>query len=236
MSAAASPHDTELLDPAEARALRQARRLARLERLAELGMELAELLCRRVAQAAEPAGPARHEDDAVVGEAVVKVELAFSRLARAVRLTDALASRLEADGLKLELKLEAAADGPPADDAPASEEAGYERMRLRLRRLMVQDDTLRAIEAEARGDVEHGEALLSGLYERLYELTDEDLLAVPVGVMIARLCQAIGVPYDPHHWGDDPADTAHAGTLDQVRGLQHNPAVWRNRPPGHAPP
>jgi hypothetical protein len=226
MSAAFAP-DAELLDPAAARAERQQRRLARLERLADLGMELAERLCRQAAEA--PQTP--------VGDEAVKVELAFCRLARAVRLTDALASRLEADGLKLELKLEQAGmDAAPPDDPPATDEAGRQRVRRRLRRLMVQDDTLRAIEAEARGDVERGEALLGELYERLSELTDEDLLAVPVGVMTARLCRAIGVPYDPHHWGDDPADTDHAGTLDQVRGLQHNPVVWRNPPQGRAPP
>jgi hypothetical protein len=220
-----SPQATAL-DPAPAKPevcaccdgeLRAARRLAVLGELAEIGLALARSLGRQVADAAaaEPAGRPRPSG----GDPA----LAFSRIARAVRLTLALEARFDQDG-------------QAAEAERAARRADDERARLdrRIGGLILKDEARAiaraAIEAEAgeRGGEIDVERLLADLDERLEDEADWDCDR-PIGEMVARICRDLGVAFDADAWvdedeaGEDDADeddaedveAAFAVTLDR---------------------
>ncbi|HTK34080.1 MAG TPA: hypothetical protein VL358_02180 [Caulobacteraceae bacterium] len=169
-AADAVPADAPPADAgAAARALTQ-RQLAMLTRLAEIGMDIAEA-CGRQARAsldgetpAEAAGP----------EGLFRTDpgLAFARVARAVRLTIALQSRL-------------------SKDAAALDRARAEARRARIHRLVE-----RAIEAEHE-DADAIDRLSDDAWERLNEEEDWDGLdARPLAQTVARICRDLGLAPD----------------------------------------
>ncbi|MDR3510697.1 MAG: hypothetical protein P4L73_03630, partial [Caulobacteraceae bacterium] len=180
------------------------RRLAMVERLAEIGMALAEALLRQVSEPGE--APVAAADAA----------LAYSRIARAVRLTAALGERIERA-----LASGAAASGAASPDGSAQAlDAGRAaevtarvkaRLRLQLRKEEVRHVAGCAIAAQAREGVTEGvgeaevERLMAGLDERMTdrELDDAAWLERPLGELVARLCRDLGVRYDPRLWEDD---------------------------------
>jgi hypothetical protein len=152
-------------DQAEARTERHLRLLAEL---AELGMTLARTI---VAQA---------EDGA---------ELAFARLARAVRQTLALEAKL-AEGGQLRRERQA-------------REHKHQR-EAKVRRMV---ET--AIEADAHeSDIDD---LLYDLNEHLADLDDTDFTHRPLIEVVASICQDLGVTFDPHQWQDEPPHPRHPG-------------------------
>jgi hypothetical protein len=138
-------------DPTEARTERHLRLLAEL---AELGMTLARTI---VAQA---------EDGA---------ELAFARIARAVRQTLALEAKLAEEG---QLRRERQA-----------REHKHQR-EAKVRRMVE-----KAIEADAHE---------SDIDERLADLDDTDFTHRPLIEVVASICQDLGVTFDPSPWQDEP--------------------------------
>lgn len=164
-----------------------------VDRLAEVGMELVEALRRRVVEPEPDAAPVAAED----------VGLAFSRLARSVRLTVMLAGRIEDE-------MSAVDDAPIGIAGPAGAEAILARakakIRLQVRKDEVRDVAGRAIEAEGREDGAgiDVERLLAELDERLDEReADESVwLTRPLGELAARVCRDLGVRYDPAVWED----------------------------------
>ena len=154
---------------ASARALIE-RQLAMLTRLAEIGMEIAEAAGRQAAPDDRQGGsePAFRGDPG----------LAFARVARAVRMTIALQSRLAKD----------LADLDRAESQAAA--AQVRARRARLHRLVEQ-----AIEAEHAGhddwDDDKIERLSSDAWERLTDAADDlDLVAAhaPFAQVVARIC------------------------------------------------
>ncbi len=163
-----SPADPRPANPppaardASVRALTE-RQMAMLERLAEIGMEIAEDAGRMsrsqaegVAQAADPG-------------------LTYSRAARAVRLTIALQQRLTEGVAALEEK---------RAKARAAEAA---RLRGRIHRRVE-----RVAEAE-REDADEAEDLSSCAWERLTETDDDDLLDLPIEEVVTRICRDLGL-------------------------------------------
>ncbi len=140
-----------------------ARRLEAVDRLVEIGMALAEAMLR---QAREPDAPRVFTGD---------LALAFSRIARAVRLTVLLAQRLE-DGLPA---LAAQGAGAEADDAAAQAEP-VERLD----------------EGEDAPDAERGERGDREADERVW-------LTRPISALAAQICRDLDAPYDRTLWGDD---------------------------------
>jgi hypothetical protein len=148
---------------ASTRALTE-RQMAKLERLAEIGMEIAEAAGRAARAVAEGAGA----DGADPG-------LTYSRAARAVRLTIALQCRLT-EGL--------AALDQAARIARVGEAS---RCRHRVHRLI---ETC----AEAEGcEADAVEALSSEAWERLTETEDDDILDLPFDEVVARICRDLGL-------------------------------------------
>ncbi|HEY4029720.1 MAG TPA: hypothetical protein VGM25_05210 [Caulobacteraceae bacterium] len=164
MESSTAPAD--LTTPEEARTERHLRLLAEL---AELGMTLARTV---VAQAEEGAEPAP--------------ELAFARIARAVRQTLALEAKL-AEGGQLRRERQA-------------REHKYRR-EAKVRRMVEH-----AIEANA--DDSDIDDLLYDLNERLADLDDTDFTHRPLIEVVASICQDLGVTFDPSQWQDEPGMAA----------------------------
>jgi hypothetical protein len=192
MSAAAA-HPADAIDrPADwARHLLD-RQLQVLGELAEIGLELAR------AVEAEAKGPDADVDGAV---------LAYSRVARAVRQSVMLQSRLIRE-LLAEERGEA-----------AGAEAAHRRkaeVKARMSRIL-----RRAIEAE-RDDPERIERLKAEAAERLEEELFGDLLQRPVAEIIADICGDLGLSPDWRGLADDiaAAEEAARGEDDEPERLE----------------
>ncbi|OYX31267.1 MAG: hypothetical protein B7Y99_10350 [Caulobacterales bacterium 32-69-10] len=152
------------------------RQMAKLERLSEIGMEIAEAAGQRARALAE--GDPTDTTDAAAAEP----GLSFARAARAVRLTIALQSRL----------VEALAALDRGEALARVGEAS--RRRNRIQRLV--EDA-----AEAEGcDAEEVERLSSEVWERLDEQDDADLLDAPIEQVVARICRDLGLSPELTVW------------------------------------
>jgi hypothetical protein len=167
--------------PADLTEARTERHLRLLAELAELGMTLARTV---VAQA---------EDGA---------ELAFARIARAVRQTLALEARLAEEG---QLRRERQA-----------REHKHQR-EAKVRRMV--ETTI-----EADADESDIDDLLYDLNERLADLDDTDFTHRPLIEVVASICQDLGVTFDPSQWQDEPPQPRHPG--------QGPPSGPQSRDPG----
>jgi hypothetical protein len=162
-------------DPASAAPDARARieaQLVMLDRLAQVGMEIAEA-CGREAKAAP-----------------VEAGLAFARVARAVRMTIALQSRLAKDLAALDR----------ADEV--AERARTTKRRTRLAQLI--EDAARAkVDAQREAGSrfwadedaieDEIEALTSEGYERLTDAEDGDLWGRPFNEVVAGVCKDLGL-------------------------------------------
>jgi hypothetical protein len=169
-----------------------ARQLARLERLSDIGMEVAEAAGRSAAALAG-GGEAGAADPA----------LAYARAARAVRLTIALQSRLMAEL--------AALDGAEAKARAVTAARRRDRIHARVEQ---------AIEADRRDapDAEHDvETLSSSVWERLTEEDDADLLDRPMEEVVAQICRDLGLSPAWAALAPQPSASAPAPTQPDVR-------------------
>jgi hypothetical protein len=167
-------------DPAPAPARSQIEtQMAMLTRLAEIGMEIAEA-CGREAKAAPSVGEAR-----AVGPV-------FARVARAVRMTIALQSRLMKDLTALDR----------ADDL--AERARTTRRRIRLSRL-VEDAARAAVAAKREAGHQYWdedaaedeiEQLSSEAYERLVDAEDDEFTAGAFHEVVAGIVKDLGLSPD----------------------------------------
>jgi hypothetical protein len=190
--------------PDEARTQRQ---LAMLQELAEIGMRLARALeAEALAPAEEPKPPSRFGGG--------DLGLIFSRIARAVRQTLALETRLAGE-----------VETARVEHARATTDA---------RRRQVRGYVVEAIEVDA---VEHGktdldvEWLLGDLNERLDDgAYDADFADAPIGDLVARICADLGVTPDWSLWEDQ----AWAIEYEKSRPPDNHPER-RPVPPGANP-
>jgi hypothetical protein len=175
-----APDPTDAPAPADPRALIEGQ-MAMLSRLAEVGMEIAEA-CGREAKAPPAEGAARSHPG-----------LVFARVARAVRMTIALQSRLMKDLAALDR----------ADEI--AERARTTKRRTRLAQLI--EDAARAKvdaqrEAGARFWADEDavedeiEALTSEGYERLIDAEDGGLWGRPFDAVVAAVCKDLGLSPD----------------------------------------
>lgn len=164
---------------------RPARRLAMLEELAELGMELARALKVQALAALEPEG----------AEAAAKVTpgdpvLMFTRVARAVRQTLALETRLSA----------------PQPDLDAEADAWREEAMFARRRRKEDIRGIAETILETQAPPAGRELLREALDARLEfdRERDEHFTYLPTGVLVARVCAELGVEPDWSLWADEP--------------------------------
>jgi hypothetical protein len=187
-----------------------ARRQRVLDELAEIGMDLARTTRRQAMDAAapQPAGD---------------VALAFSRIARAVRQTVALEARLDEDRHTRDR------DTRHRIEAEQERRRAVAQIRVAVRKDDIRDAVEQAIETEARerGREVDVERLLADLDERLEDAEDDaDFTGRPIGELIARICQDLGVTADPSLcWDDEDWVAPEAGAV-QPR-LCENSAILR---------
>lgn len=140
--------------------------------------------------------------------------MAHSRIARAVRLTVALQSKVMKEALALEQGVgEAKASKAEARPilAPADPDPAHERRR-RIDRVV-----RRVIEAE-EDDEDEVERLSGEAWERLEdEDVYGDVLARPMGEIVARVCEDLGLSPDwtrlaKEAWAVEEARAAHPGS------------------------
>jgi hypothetical protein len=180
--AAADPSPADACAPARALTARQ---MARLERLAEIGMEIAEA-AGRLAEALAQGGAAGDPDPGLL----------YTRAARAVRLTIALQARLAKDLAELD----------KAETVARSAQAATRRAR-------VQRGVEEAIEAGDH-DVDEFRRLSSDAWERLTDEDEGELLRLPLAELVARICADLGLPPDWGGEMFDEPDDAEAAFTD----------------------
>ncbi len=176
--------------PARARAVVE-QQIAMLTELARSGLSIAGAIERRALALAE-----RGAEDSGVGGLGGSGDpaMAHARVARAVRLTLALQSRL----LKDLIALDAAAAETAAVRAPAADVVGPEPEDdpLEARRGRIDRIVRRVVEGD-EADPDEAERLTSLAWERL---SDEDvygdLLARPMGEIVARICEDLELSPD----------------------------------------
>jgi hypothetical protein len=199
-----------------------ARQAAALGATVEIGLQLARALCDQVASGAP--GPFRQTDPA----------LAYSRIARAIRLTVALEARLEAER----------AQGMTYA-APARAPEPVER---------AEDETAEAVEIEAEPEERPERPERETLRESLREdLEDAALLRRPNAEVYAQVCRDLGLTPEPDLFPDgsdndnrpdEPTASARRLAVPAARAAllrsacavpfaAHGPAV---PPPGRPPP
>ena len=133
------------------------------------------------------------------GPRAIRKDLAFSRIARAVRQTLALDAKLDqerqvARGLALANLAEA--------QAKVEREAAHERLRGLIRKSVVRGAVEQAIDDQADGD--DVERMVTDLRERLDDEDDYDALEFndrPIGEMVAAICRDLGLTIDPQPLG-----------------------------------
>ena len=178
--------------PATARALIEAQ-LAVLSRLTQIGMEIAEAAGQEARAAAATAASAPEEGAAPAREQIRDAGLIFARVARAVRMTIALQSRLLKDLADLDRADERAERGRKIERG------------MRLSRLL--DQAARAgLEAQRQSGArrwadeesieEEIEALSAAAYERLTDAEDGDLWGRPFEDVVAGVVKDLGLPSD----------------------------------------
>jgi hypothetical protein len=178
--------DPAAFDAAAARALRQERVL---KELAEIGMAMARALRDRVL--------AGGVDDA----ALCELSLAFTRVAKAVRMSLALATRLDGEREARGARRAAEALQARAAAAAAREARGEETIE-RVRDAVGTAIGVQTTDIDDDGD--ESERLCDGLEEYLDDPRETDAFAdLPVSVAVARVCKALGMPVDWELWKDE---------------------------------
>ena len=174
---------------------RAAWRVELARELAEIGMELARALRRQVLEraAGDQWGDGR-------GEPPVDIGLTFSRIARAVRLSLALEERFD------EAQQGCLERAQAAGEAKAKREAAANKAALEAR---IKAGAERAIEVEVaertrRGERPRREWLLENLDIFMEDDAEWRMLARgPVVAVVAHICKALKVPFDPADWVED---------------------------------
>jgi hypothetical protein len=177
-AAAATPDAESPLDP------RAQRNIDRLDELAELGMGLARLVSERA-----------HAD---TGSDVGAAALQFSRVAKAVRQTIALQTRLADPSANPPPPI------PPWVEYGMTEEAYVRDKRAATHRFEAEMIMTRAIERDAMDDEQ--EDLLDDLHERLNDPADDERLGAEetrLADFIADICRALDFTPDWRDWSDD---------------------------------
>jgi hypothetical protein len=147
------------------------------------------------------------------------VETHFSSLALGIRRAIALRARLRQQQQEARRQAEDRQDGRQSEAAE--------------RRRDVAEGVIRAIDA-AIPDAETRERLTGDLWTRLDRIdADRADTALPIEILVRRLCRALGLPPD---WPDLPADEAKAAGLAAKAAVVGRVAAGLGlprRPPGH---
>ncbi len=244
----AQPHPSQFeleLDPEANPEARAARRIAVAHRLVEMGLEVAEAVQRRaLAQLADAAaGEDADDGEGAKGRRTDPVA-AVERVARTVRLSLALAARLDSDEpvRRARVRSDAAAERDVEAEArkrAREAEQAAERARERLR----EDKVLEVLEATLKASgldggevcervVEIEDRMAEALSEREWEY---DYLRRPVGAVIARLCEDYDLEPDWSLWAGEAWAIEEAATNAEGSPYAEGGVAWVVRDSGEPP-
>jgi hypothetical protein len=179
-----------------------------LLRMAEIVLDVAEMVREEVKEVRAEAVAAREAGEPVA-EAVaprlrlapVDVGLTLSRLSRAMRLTLALEKRFDEEAVVFAEKEKAKADAAAEDAARAAgrEQQFLDGMRENKHEAIAIAKAMAVEQARERGEAETDhEALFAELNERLEDDSDLEALSDYSMVdLVCLLCAKLGVPFDP---------------------------------------
>jgi hypothetical protein len=204
-------------------AARTERQLAMLHELAEIGMQIARAVRDEAVARAEAADEDAPAASSRFGGA--DLGLVYSRVARAVRQTLALETRVAEDIAKAKVERER---GRIAAIRRVADERQQE----------IRDYVAEAIEAEAvekKSSEREIERLLDDLDERLEDGDyDDELDHAPIGDLVARICADLGVTPDWSLWEDQ------AWAIEYEKSLPPDNDIgadrWRHLEPRSAAP
>jgi hypothetical protein len=209
---------------------RTARQLAMLQELAEIGMQIARAVRDEALATDAPADDDAPKRPSRFGNG--DLGLVYSRIARAVRQTVALETRVAEGGQKACLERD-------QRHAAAVRWAAHER------RAEIRGYVTEAIEAEG---VQHGasdhevDRLLDDLEDRI-EAYDPLLGDAPMGEVVARICADLGIVpdwslWDGHAWAAEHlmARACEDVGAERWRQLETEPAATDPPPPDDPPP
>jgi len=209
------------------------RQLAALDRLADMGMAIAARIERRVTAETPEAEP-----DNLLHHA----SLDFARVARAVRLTFAMQSRLIADFKKPPPRAADATDNDEDDEFDGGVDVYWlgEPTPAEEQRRQVVRDTVKTVAQRAQLGSQEIERAESEAGERLEnEASCGDILNRPIGELVALICQDLGLEPDwsgfaDKRWAqkemaDEPPGSPYVGWI-----AEHGPPPplevdWRER-------
>jgi hypothetical protein len=183
------------------------RHLGLLAELAEIGMDLAREVRRQALDQTDAAPPA------------AELALTFSRIARAVRQTVALESKL--------------AEETPSGLAVRPALDVSDRWRSARRKRQVKVIVGRVLEAESNSDFE-ANRLFKERDERLNDGDEEaDFADCPIGELVARICRDLGVNPDWSQFKDEDwgIDASAASTSDRLSHAKREGRASKGFPP-----
>ena len=243
----AQPHPSQFdleLDPEVNPEARAARRIAVAHRLVEMGLEVAEAVQRRaLAQMADEAeGQDADDGEAAKGRRTDPVA-AVERVARTVRLSLALAARLDGD----EPVRRARARSDEAAEREAEAEARKRAREAREHAELVhaarrEDMVFEVLEATLKAEgldredvheraVEINERVAESMSDREWEY---DYVRRPVGAVIAKLCEDFGLEPDWSLWAEEAWAIEEAQTNAEGSPYAEGGAAWVSE--GDEPP
>ena len=223
---------------------RAARRIAVAHRLVEMGLEVAEAVQRRaLAQLADEAEGQADDGEGAKGRRTDPVA-AVERVARTVRLSLALAARLDGEEPVRRARMrsdEAAERDAEAEARKRAREAeqAAERFHDRLREatvLEVMEATLKASGLNGGEVCERVEEIEDRMAEALSEREWEyDYIRRPVGAVIAKFCEDYGLEPDWSLWAGEDWAIEEATTNAEGSPYALDGAAWAAREGGEPP-
>jgi hypothetical protein len=200
------------------------RQLVLLDRLADIGMQIAETIGRQVAADAESPDEALDQPGRRA-QVLNTSAMAYARAARAVRMSLALQSRL-LEGPKHK--------GEPAESKPETIRYAWvtEQLPPHHKRRQVHDGLKRAV-WDAHLDFEALERLADEAAERLEDGLYEEVMDRPVEEIVAMICRDLGVVCPPPV--DWAAPSPAGGLAGSVSPAPPDPAPPDPVPPDHGP-
>jgi RNA binding exosome subunit len=179
-------------------------RMRMLETAAERGLELLEEVGARARERA---------DEGDLG-------LTYSRISKSIRQSVALHARLEEQAGKTDEQK--AAEAAARTAVEARRVASAEKLARGRKENAVRRAVTRAID-DHTDDEDDRDTLYDDMNERLDDADELELDTKPVGQIVAGICRAMRLPYDPALWEDEP--WAIAETRDRAEGSPF--ARWR---------
>jgi hypothetical protein len=145
--------------------------------------------------------------------------LEIARVAKAVRLTLAMESKIAEGRLSAELK---------AQEARARHTAAHSTQIAERREDIA---TAALITIRERGDENETLALMQDLDDVLADIPDLDIQTQPIGTLAMKVCHALNLPFDPDRFTEEAWATEERALRHPASPYAAGAKAWRDRGP-----